>query len=1268
MRRRTVRYRGSLRVVARRGGLIVRDQERQARILRYWRAVEYFSPPRVDGVDFAKGIRNVDPVRALPWGPDAPRPHTRLRPKSVWQHTVYLGVFDLSRVREVLDATLRVTEEQADLDVRTDGQSALVSLTVNADGLLIRDSVTVSSCAWAVGRTVSPGPASDEWLLGFDDDRNEICAMAFGIGDGRVPLAAVEAGSSPAIGRIAGTAVRIAVDVATGGLASVAAGALAPLVEPAIARVSEQVADRVRERVADTAAAETEAPQSVPPTLGAKALTKDDLGALTRWVAEQLGVAEVLAPDIVRIKSYQVLERCADDAGSDEFLNSFYADDLERVAADIERAGAGTALHRYLVDDRDIDHLERIDVRRKPADVLRGLSPRSMPPARWPTKVEQTLSLSQQFAVNEIYRGLADPGARGIFAVNGPPGTGKTTLLRDLIAAVVVARAERLAELERPRDAFERLPRTWRTGETGPHGGRRLYPLISDLCGYEIVVASSNNGAVENITMEVPAADSVDADTFPQADYLGDQASLLIGKPAWGAIAARLGKRSFRGEFVERFWWGEGADTESGEAGLAELLKQFDECAAAGEQLEGILSWTEAVEEFDKAKDRVRRLTAARQYIADILEREFDVDPELSRLRTMATDRDIRLTQLCEYRSTAEDALRDALHGQQAAAAHLTAARRELAEAEAAVEHAAEGVFAAETALRGHDAQRPGFVRRLLWWNSNAEWEAEREPLMAQLAAADRISAERVADCGVHRAAVRTRQCALDEATLKTHAAQARVDRAARAVEDARAASSQAGAAIRHRESVLRRDAEALAMARDIWPSTVPRPEWVGQAEDRAVMEARELSSPWMDAEFAAARTDLFLAALKLHFAVLTSEPKFVRQMLFGVMDVVRGRAPADLPRETALAAWQLLFLVVPVISTTFASVARMFDALGREALGWLFIDEAGQAVPQAAVGALWRAQRAVVVGDPRQLEPVNTLPWSGQRRLCAPFGVDIQWTPQGSSVQSIADRLNRFGTWLPTPEGQDALWVGAPLRVHRRCDRLMFEVSNRIAYDNLMVFGTGEPHRSDLLTRNIWLDVPAMPSGEKWNPADGRYVVATLDLVRGRMRVRMADELDEIAAEGGQPPEWAADEAGRVAELNRRVAEAVFVVSPFTAVVDGLRTTLRGRLPSSPKRLGTVHTTQGKEAEIVLLVLGTATDRNGSRVWASATPNLLNVAITRAKRRLVIVGDHENWSRQRNFSVLARYARGAGERLLTRVDANEWAVGAAADWSRYDG
>ncbi|MFD4433289.1 hypothetical protein, partial [Nocardia sp. NPDC058497] len=803
----------------------MREQQRQARILKYWRAVEYFSPPRVDAVDFGKGVRNVDGSRPLPWEPGAPALHPPLRRNFVWQHTVYIGVFDLAKVRAVLDATLRVTEEELDLDARTGGQSALLSLTVNGDGLLIRDSVTVSSCAWAVGRTVDPGPASDEWLLGFDADQDDIRAVAFGIGDGRVPL--TEAATRSGLGRIAGTAVRIAVDTATGGVASALAGVVSPLMEPLVAQLVAGVGARAADVAGgpEAGAQDSDADRSTPPTLGVKALTTEDLGALTRWVAEHLGVAEVLSPAIIRIKSYPVHERSADAAGTDEFLNSFFADDLERVAADIERGGAGRALDSYLLEDERIDQRERIDVRRQPADILRSLSPRSMPPARWPAKLAHTLTLSQQFAVNEIYRTLGAPDDRGMFAVNGPPGTGKTTLLRDLIAAIVVERAIRLARLDHPRQAFRDTPLTWRTGETGSRDGRRLFPLIDELCGYEVVVASSNNGAVENITMEVPAADSVDTEAFPQSNYLGDQATLLVGKPAWGAIAARLGKRSFRAEFVERFWWGEGADTEEGEAGLSDLLKEFADYTAAGEQLEGILSWEEAVEEFDKAMDAVQRLARARQYIADIVERDFDADPELLRLRRDATGQASYVARVRRHAVVVADEMRAAEQAWADASTSLALARRGLAGADAAVEYATRVVLAAESVVRDHDRQRPGFLRRLLSWNSDDVWEAERTPLISRLAVADQRLADQESLRGDHRAEVHTRQRALDEAARVMHQAQARVRGVERELADALAASEQAGAAVQHREAVLRRDAEALETARMLWSTTVPRAE-----------------------------------------------------------------------------------------------------------------------------------------------------------------------------------------------------------------------------------------------------------------------------------------------------------------------------------------------------------------------------------------------------------------------------------------------------------
>jgi MoxR-like ATPase len=63
------------------------------------------------------------------------------------------------------------------------------------------------------------------------------------------------------------------------------------------------------------------------------------------------------------------------------------------------------------------------------------------------------MSLMQQVAVDLATNTLAEGG---LFSVNGPPGTGKTTLLMDLVAAVVLRRAEALCAFRRPAEAFER--------------------------------------------------------------------------------------------------------------------------------------------------------------------------------------------------------------------------------------------------------------------------------------------------------------------------------------------------------------------------------------------------------------------------------------------------------------------------------------------------------------------------------------------------------------------------------------------------------------------------------------------------------------------------------------------------------------------------------------------------------------------------------------------------------------------------------------------
>jgi superfamily I DNA and/or RNA helicase len=67
--------------------------------------------------------------------------------------------------------------------------------------------------------------------------------------------------------------------------------------------------------------------------------------------------------------------------------------------------------------------------------------------------------------------------------------------------------------------------------------------------------------------------------------------------------------------------------------------------------------------------------------------------------------------------------------------------------------------------------------------------------------------------------------------------------------------------------------------------------------------------------------------------------------------------------RETAMPAMlQTIFILTPVISTTFASAQSFLGEISKSGtLGTLIVDESGQAQPQMAVGALFRCRKAII-------------------------------------------------------------------------------------------------------------------------------------------------------------------------------------------------------------------------------------------------------------------------------------------------------------------
>jgi hypothetical protein len=1073
--------------------------DKPAQIVRFWHAVEMFSPQALPPADTKDHVIDFRPGDRMPWEA-APK----ARPGKVWRHEVFAGVYDLSKVRDVL---IKKYDEDDPEAAPARGQSALFACTIDADGYLVPESGVVSACAWAIGQVERGKPT----LTGFRGD-----AEAF----------TEELRKRTGVGKLLADSIRNAApDAVAGGVTAAVTAALAPTgpLAPAVGAMAGSLAGKLTK---SAVGAKDDAPAAGPAShtthLDQAPLTGVDLFRFTENLASRLGVTKVLDPRNIRVNSYQINEaRAGEPPDQPTFLNGYIVDDLALVSNALNRGDAGTALAMYLTASPGVP---RTDVQLNPLVVRDLCSPEHVPLGRWVTSTERPLAFSQQFAVNQIMETLGE--SAGLFAVNGPPGTGKTTMLRDVIAAVIVRRAIALASLDSPRQAFTTAREDWPTA-TFTH---RIAIPNSAITGFEMVVASSNNGAVENVTNEIPGPKGIDDEWLAAAAGV-DYFSTTAGKDNWAMVAARLGNRTNCSAFARDFWF-------SNETSIRVVLKEPP-----------AVDWRGAVAAFRTALNKVNALSAERTVVARTINRL----PAAKREYTVAE-------KACE--------------GARERLAELRALFPDIERRSANARHDWD---LARESLHSHRRSKPGWLASLSARGRQARrtWDVEHAEFSERFATADRerFQAQRGID---------ELNASMSETAKAESKAAADLDRLSRAIAGLRA---------------------RVADARQRWGDHVPDGPQYAQTQDPEPISLREKSAPWADPEFTAARTELFLTALRLHKALILAEAPTFRRNLSAMANIIAGSGrPND---KATLAAWQTFFLVVPVVSTTFASLDRLFSGLRRESLGWLFVDEAGQAPPQYAVGALWRAKRAVIVGDPLQLKPVVALPWGGQRALLREFDASEQWAPSRTSVQQVSDRLAAYGTALPGPGGVEPVWVGTPLRVHRRCERPMFDICNRIAYDGLMVYGT--PDRGPFYGQDAWYDISSARSEGHWIPAEGDALRTILSRLR----------------EAGIPVDQI-----RVISPFRMVAAKSFDM--HEAVFPGVTRDQRRQW------VGTVHTMQGKEADVVILVLGGDPARPGARRFATEEPNLLNVAVSRARRRLYVIGNRGFWGGQPYFDVLA--------------------------------
>ena len=358
-------------------GVMVNMPDDPARIVRFWHAVEMFSPQQLPKTDAKDNVADFRPGDPMPWEPagklDPPRSG------KVWRHEVFGGVYDLSKIRDVLVEKYG----QDDPEAPTRGQSALFACTVDADGYLLEDSAVLSACAWAIGRILR-----DQTILtGF---REEVLDYAEGLQKLTGVTKILADSILSAVPDMVSGGVTVAVSTALGAIGGPLAAAGGAMAGSLAGKLAKSAVGTKGEEQAKTEAGGESRPRV---RLDQAPLTGSDLYRFTAELADRLGVTTELRPRNIRVNSYQISVSRADEPPERQtFLNSYIADDLSLISTALDRRDAGTALCQYLTASPGIT---RTDVQKEPLCVRSGCAPDRIRPGRWVTGTDRPLAFSQ---------------------------------------------------------------------------------------------------------------------------------------------------------------------------------------------------------------------------------------------------------------------------------------------------------------------------------------------------------------------------------------------------------------------------------------------------------------------------------------------------------------------------------------------------------------------------------------------------------------------------------------------------------------------------------------------------------------------------------------------------------------------------------------------------------------------------------------------------------------------------------------------------------
>ncbi|HEU5059482.1 MAG TPA: AAA domain-containing protein, partial [Kofleriaceae bacterium] len=274
--------------------------------------------------------------------------------------------------------------------------------------------------------------------------------------------------------------------------------------------------------------------------------------------------------------------------------------------------------------------------------------------------------------------------------------------------------------------------------------------------------------------------------------------------------------------------------------------------------------------------------------------------------------------------------------------------------------------------------------------------------------------------------------------------------------------------------------------------------------------------------------------------------------------------------RSQLASAQEVVLARARVVAATCAGADAV--ALGDAVFDTTVLDEATQAADPIALVALARSPRAVLAGDPHQLPP-TVLDLEAARRG---LGVTaFERIATGASLLITQHRMHRDIMVFPSASKYGGLLRAAPA----------------VAGHTLEDLGAApDPLRPGAL---VFIDT----AGTGWSEERGGDDPSTAN---PSMAARTAAEVRRL--------------------LSRRVAaREVAVISPYLAQVRLLRDALRAEVDGGLE-IDTVDGFQGREKEAVVVDLVRSND--DGEIGFLADTRRMNVALTRARRFLLVVGD----------------------------------------------